>query len=340
MGLVWAVIGAELRQLLRDVNTLVFTVCFPLFLFPVVVWGFSQVEAIREGWEERLVPKVVVPDALAAALPDTVERVFDGATADAVVTLEGRQITIGWDAGEPVSELARRRLVDVLDEPWEVVSTDVAPATEALTAAIAASLPGILVVLGVVASLYPAVEVVVADRERGTLETTLVTAAPRWVFMAGKLVSVGALTLLAVLATLVGALVTLFHLAAVTGSEIGLPPIRLLGVLPLAVITSLTGASLALLAAAPMRTFKQAQNTTTGVSMVVLTAAVVGMLPHSELAAPLALVPVTNAVLVMRFALLGEPVGAWAVLAVAQLLIITAVSTGWAARTMARGDRG
>lgn len=337
MRLVLAVIGAELRQLTRDVNTLLFTVCFPLFLFPVVVWGFSQADSLRAGWEEQLHPRVVVPEALAASLPATLERVMDPATADAVVTLVGRQITVNWQGGDPVSELARTRLVEALDEPWEVEATDVAPETEALAAAIAAALPGVLVVLGVVASLYPAVEVVVADRERGTLETTLVTAAPRWVFMAGKLASVGTLTLLAVLATLLGALVTIFHLAVVTGAEIGLPPARLLAVVPLAAITSLTGASLALLAAAPMHTFKQAQNTTTGVSMVVLSAAVLGMLPHSQLVAPLGYVPITNAVLVMRFALLGEPVGGWAWLAVGQLMLITIVATRWAARTMAGG---
>lgn len=339
MRLVLAVMGAELRQLLRDVNTLVFTVCFPLLLFPTVVWGFSQADALRAGWEEQLRPRVVVPDELAASLPETVERVVDAESADAVVTVVGRQVTILWEGGEPISELASRRLVEALDEPWEVVATDVAPATEALAAAIAAALPGVLVVLGVVASLYPAVEVVVADRERGTLETTLVTAAPRWVFMVGKLTSVGVLTLLAVLATLLGALVTIFHLAMVTGADVGLPPMRLLAVVPLAAVTSLTGASLALLAAAPMNTFKQAQNTTTGVSMVVLMAAVLGMLPHSQLVAPLAFVPITNAVLVMRFALLGEPVGGWAALALAQLLVITVVATRWAASTMAKGER-
>ncbi len=338
MRLLVAVLGSELRQLLRDVNTLLFSVMFPLFLFPVVIWLYSQAGQLSEGWEEQLRPRVVVPEELAAELPDTVERVGAAELADAVVTLTGREVMVAWQGGDPVSELAQRRLVDALDDPWEVESHDLAPASEALTSVIARVLPGILVVLGVMASLYPAVEVVVADRERGTLETTLVTAAPRWVFMAGKLASVGVVTLLALLATLLGAMVTLFHLAVLTHAEIGLPPARLLAVLPLAGITSLTGAALALVAAAPARSFKQAQNTTTGVSLLVMTAAVLGMLPHAQLTAPLGFVPVCNAVLVMREVLLGQPVGGWAWVAVAQLGLIAGVATWGAARTMANGE--
>ena len=317
MRLLWAVVGAELRQLLRDVNTLLFTVFFPLFLFPLIIWLHAQASQLSEGWEEQLRPRVVVPEAFAGELPETLQRVAEGEPADAVVTVSGRVLSIAWQGGDAVSELAQRRLLGALDDPWEWESHDVAPASEASASVLARVLPGILVVLGVMASLYPAVEVVVADRERGTLETTLVTAAPRWVFMAGKLAGVGLLTLLALGAALLGALVTLFHLAVLTHTEIGLPPLRLLAMLPLAAVTSLTGASLALLAAAPARSFKQAQNTTTAVSIVVMTAAVLGMLPHAKLAAPLGFVPIANAVVVMRELLLGAPVGAWGAVAVA-----------------------
>ena len=186
------------------------------------------------------------------------------------------------------------------------------------------------------ASLYPAVEAVVADRERGTLETSLVTAAPRWVFVAGKLVSVGAITLVAMVATLVGAMITLYHLASLTGRPIGLPPARLLLMLPLASATALTGAAISLVAAAPTRSFKQAQNTTTAAATVVMMAAMAGMLPHAELSGGLGFIPVTNTILVMRELLMGRAPTGWAALAAVELLAIGGIAVAGASRSLGR----
>jgi sodium transport system permease protein len=331
-----AVLGAELRQLLRDLNTLLFSVLFPLFLFPLVVWAFSQAQGLADGWREGLRPRVAAPAALAAELPDTVEVVAPDAPAEVTVTQKGSTVKVRYRSADPVAAEGKDRVVAALDHPWTVDTHDVAPDDQALTAALARVLPGLLVVLAALASMFPAVEAVVADRERGTLETSLVTAAPRWVFVAGKLVSVGVVTLVAMASTLVGALVTLAHLASLTGAAIGLPPLRLLTILPLAAGTALAGAALALLAAAPMRSFKQAQNTVTMVSTTLMGAACVGMLPRAELDGALGFVPVTNAVLVMREVLLGHPPWGWAAVAAAELVLVAGVATTWAARSMGR----
>ncbi len=337
MRVLLAVLDAELRQLLRDINTMLFSVMTPLFLFPLMLFLFSQGQALVDGWEESLRPRVVVPDALAAELPDNVQRV-SGPDADATVVLDGRTVTVRYRSGDPVSDLARRRLVDALDEPWDIESHDVAPEKEALASVLAQMLPGLLVTLAVIASMYPAMEAVVADRERGTLETTLVTAAPRWAFVAGKLVSVGLITLLAMTATLVGALVTLFHLAFLIDAPIGLPPARLVAFLPLAALTALAGASISLVAAAPARSFKQAQNTASTAAAVVMLLAVLGMLPKAELGPELGFIPITNAVLSMRQVLLGNSIGVWGAVAVVELLVIGGLATGWTARTLSREE--
>lgn len=331
-----AVLGAELRQLLRDINTLLFSVLFPLFLFPGVIWLYAQASGFVEGWEGGLRPRVAAPLELAAELPDTVEVVAPGLPAEVVVEQDGRGIRVAYQSADPLSALGERRVMAALDHPWEIQSHDIAPADQALAGVLARVVPALLVVLSVMASLYPAVEAVVADRERGTLETTLVTAAPRWVFVAGKLASVGIITLVALVASLAGALVTLAHLAWLTGASMGLPPLRWLVVLPIAAVTALTGASLALLAAAPTRSFKQAQNTATVASSVVMLAAVLGILPHASLEDGLGWVPVTNAILVMRDVLLGQSPGGWTAIALAQLLAIGALATAWTVRTLGR----
>lgn len=330
------VLGAELRQLLRDVNTLLFSVFFPLFLFPGLIWFYSQSMEFVVGWEESLRPRVSAPAALAAELPDTLQIVGSGEPADATILQEGGVIRVAYRSADPVSALAQRRVMDALDDPWEIDAHDVAPPDEALTGVMARVIPALLVILAVMASLYPAVEAVVADRERGTLETTLVTASPRWVFVAGKLASVGVITLVAMVATGAGALVTLGHLALVSGASIGIPPLRLLIALPVGAVTALTGASLALVAAAPTRSFKQAQNTSTGAASVVMFAAMLGMLPRASLDEGFGWLPVTNAILVMRELLLGHSPGLWVVVALGQLVIITTVATAWTARSLGK----
>lgn len=331
-----AVLTAELRQLLRDTNTLLFSVLFPLFLFPLVVWLFSQADALADGWQEGLRPRVAASAELASELPDTLEVVAPGTPADVTVVRSGTAVTVRYQGADPVSALGQARVVEALDQPWEVQSHDIAPSDQALSAVLARILPGLLVVLAIMASMFPAVEAVVADRERGTLETSLVTAAPGWVFVAGKLASVGVITLVAMVSTLAGALVTLVHLASLTGATIGLPPARILAIVPLASVTALAGAALALFAAAPARSFKQAQNTVTAATTVLMGAACLGMLPHSELAGGLGFVPVTNAVLVMRELLLGQTPYGWAAVAVAELVAVAVLATAWTTRSLGR----
>ncbi|MBM4364791.1 MAG: ABC transporter permease [Deltaproteobacteria bacterium] len=328
---------AELRQVARDVNTVLLTVLFPLFLFPGAVWGMTQVGSLREGWEERLRPAVAVEGAAREPLPaDVVEAV--GTPAAARLTWRPGEVEIAYRASDPESVIARDRLVDAFDDPWPLETHDVAPASEALSVVVARVVPLILVVLSLFASMYPAVEAVVADRERGTQETSLSTAAPRWVFLAGKLVAVAAITLFAVSAAVLSAAATLVHVAVLVGADIAVDPLRLLAIFPLAVLTALYGACVSLLAAAPTRSFKQAQNTASAAVTAVMLLALVGVLPRAELDSGLGWLPVSNAVLVMRAWLEGDAPWGWTGVAAGELLLLGAASVWLATRWLRPGS--
>ncbi|MBM4389545.1 MAG: ABC transporter permease subunit [Deltaproteobacteria bacterium] len=321
----------------RDVNTLLLTVLFPLFLFPGAVWGMTQVESMREGWEEGLRPRVTVEGDAREPLPENVVEAIDR-PAVARLTWRESEVEIAYRASDPESVIARDRLVDALDDPWPLEVHDVAPPGEALSVVVARVVPLILVVLSLFASMYPAVEAVVADRERGTQETSLSTAAPRWVFLAGKLVAVAAITLFAVSASVLSAAATLVHVAVLVGAEIALDPLRLLAIFPLAVLTALYGACVSLLAAAPTRSFKQAQNTASAAVTAVMLLALVGVLPRAELGSGLGWLPVSNAVLVMRAWLEGETPWAWTGVAAGELLLLGVASVWLATRWLRPGS--
>ncbi len=328
---------AELRQVARDVNTLLLTVLFPLFLFPGAVWGMTQVDALRAGWEERLRPPVsVTGDALQPLPVDVIAAPSERAVAR--LTWRPSEVEIAYFASNPESVIARDRLVAAFDHPWPVDVHDVAPPDEALAVVVARIVPLVLVVLSLFASMYPAVEAVVADRERGTQETSLSTAAPRWVFLAGKLVAVAAITIFAVAASVLSAAATLVHVAVLVGVDIALDPLRLLAIFPLAVLTALYGACVSLLAAAPTRSFKQAQNTASAAVTAVMMLALVGVLPRAELDSGLGWLPVSNAVLVMRAWLEGDSPWGWSAVAVVELVALGAGSVVLATRWLRPGS--
>ncbi len=336
MRLWWAVLEAELRQQLRDGNTLLFSVLVPCFLFPGLLWGYSQAAALAEGWAESARPTVAVPADLAAELPDTLVRVEPGAPADAEVVHDGAALVVRYAGGDPLADLAADRLMDALDHPWPVESVDIAPPKEALVGAVAGAIPMLLVVLSAMASQYPALEAMVADRERNVVETVLVTAAPRSVFVLGKLASVAIITLMSMGATLVGTVVTLLHLALMSERTLGLPPARLVLLVPFAALAALAAAAFSLVAAAPVRSFKQGQNTMSLATLVPMSLAMAALAPGASLAAPWGLVPITNAVLCMRELLLDKPLGVWGWVAAGELVALVLVAGGIAARSLSR----
>ncbi len=326
------VLVKELRETLRDVNALLFSVLFPLLFFPTVVWLYTQVDAYTRGQAEA--PRIEVHGDV--PLPENAERVDAG--GDVVARREGDVVRVTYRSTDPASSRALAAIQGSVDALWPITYTDVAPADESLAQALGRAVPLLLVVFSMLGGLYPAVEAVVAERERGTVETTLVTAAPRWVFFAGKLGAVLSLALLALVTNLVAIGVTFAHLLGLLGVEIVFPVGRLIATLPIAACAAVFSSSLSLLAAAPTRSFKQAQNTTSAAATAICALAGLGMVPGTELDLGWCLIPITNAVLVMSDLISGRPVGGWAWLTAAQLLGLSAITLYACARIATRGE--
>ncbi len=332
--LLWVVLGKELRETLRDINTVLFSLLFPLFFYPFLLWFYSQASAYLVGAEEGVRPTVSAPADLRARLPDTVAIVEAG--ADVTLTQSGRDVTLAYRSTSPMSERGRALVGPALEKTPKIESHDIAPKQEQLFAIIAGVLPGLIVTMSLLGSLYPAVEAVIAERERGTLETSMLTAAPRWVFFAGKVGSVVVITLASLAANILSLALTITHTLVLLKVPLTLPPARLLTIVPMAAVASFAGAALCLLAAVPTRDFKQAQNTTSAVATVGMSLAALAMLPRMELTGAMQWVPLANAVLVMREMLLGHEVGGPAIIVTAELLGIAVLAVVVGARLAGR----
>lgn len=321
-----AAVVAELRQALRDTNTLLFSLLFPLLFIPFVLWLASQASTLVDSWEKSLVPRVAAAAELSADIPEKVMWVPPGSPADAVLTSNGADYRLDYPGTNPTSLVAVKRLRAAFAPAFEIKRHDLAPRSERFISAVSAGLPMLILVMAAVAGMYPAIEAVVADRERGTLDTSLVTAAPRWIFPVAKLISVGAVTLVAVLGCVLSTLASIAHFALVFGVELDLPLGRLLALLPLAALGALVSAAVATASASPARDFKQAQNfTTTACSLLLLLPMISIAAPEAPVTPANGFVPYLNLTLVMRDIIRGEAHLGWIAVSTFESLAIVAV---------------
>jgi sodium transport system permease protein len=187
-----------------------------------------------------------------------------------------------------------------------------------------------------IAGFYPAVEAAVGERERGTLETTLVCAASPSVVFAGKLACVFFIVTVATIVNCGAFLLSLWQLLNLLEVDqklvvdVGFG--TWLGVLGCSVLAALVLNAWEMLAVIRARDFKQAQNIASVFLIVGMGAGVVGALEGIGPELGFGLVPVTNLVLVMREAIAGRDIWPWAPIAVCLNLLLVAIPVLLAAR--------
>lgn len=172
-------------------------------------------------------------------------------------------------------------------------------------------LPIIFVVMVAIGCFYPAVDAVAGERERGTWETLVSTAANRRSIVAAKYLAVASLGGLAGLLNVVAVLVTVKPIFAPLLGEMGKKvefslPLAALPVLVLAAVL-LAGfvAAGMMIFASFARTFKEGQAMITPFYLLIMLPVIFLQVPGLSLTPALALVPVVNLTLMVREAISG-----------------------------------
>lgn len=165
--------------------------------------------------------------------------------------------------------------------------------------------PILFVSMGILGAFFPAVDVTAGERERGTLETTLLLPVPRAGIHLGKVAAVTAAATIAAALNLIGValagerlLASLAHEGV--GDAIAIPWARLAALLPLGVVFLACASALLVAAASCTDTFRQGQSLLGAVQIVLLAPAFVALLPGLEPTRGLACVPVVQTVLAFR----------------------------------------
>ena len=376
----WEVTVAELRRTLRDPHVVAYLVA-PVALYPLLLWGLLNLQVYEtsrlhadpvrvrvEGADSVRVPlESALRERRFEVLRDSPESPHD---APVDIALVARDDGVAWQleahhaSTRPRSRRAMNQLRRALGEirverakslvqargvgfpPAYVVHPNPLNGADRFAQSLIGVVVGYIGVFAILLSgVYPAIDLVVAERERSTLETLLVAAVPRWVLLLGKTAACGVITWLAALGNMGSLTLVLLHLQATLpgvmprGPLIGGDPVGFSLVLPVLAATALLVASLNITVALLARTFKEGEMMGTALLIAgVLPGFVVVVAVMAGETSGLELIPIGNAMLAVQLAAVGDLGLGTAVLIASENLALALVALVVAGGLMARED--
>jgi sodium transport system permease protein len=225
--------------------------------------------------------------------------------------------------------------------PFEVTEAPVAGGGSLATLLLSAIVPYTLVLGAFTGGIYAAFDQVAGEKERGTLETLLVSPASRRDIVLGKFGAVVGVCLVSSVLSLVGLVIPFvsgfkaFDWLSAGGVRFGAPAV--LVVLSVLLPLSVLFAGLLLAVSTFARNQKEAQTYLGSLFPLVLAPAMIGMILGAEGAAwPLALIPILNTSLIIKQALAASYDGAFIALAFAASAVYAAGALAFATRLFQR----
>jgi len=206
--------------------------------------------------------------------------------------------------------LKARGLPLTLPDPVKLEEEDKATSRAMGAKILAGALPLMVVLMVLLGAFYPAIDLTAGEKERGTLETLLVSPVRRTDVITGKFLVVATIALATGLLNL-GSIGLSFFLGFRTFLDMAKLPLSLpwshLGLTVLALVpASIFYAAVMLAVAALARSFKEAQNLLTPIYMVFMMPSMLAMLPWIKLTPVSAMVPAVNIALLTREIISGK----------------------------------
>jgi sodium transport system permease protein len=194
--------------------------------------------------------------------------------------------------------------VDLILQPVQVNTVSAASERQRGGWALGQIVPMILVLMTITGAIYPAIDLTAGERERGTLETLIVTPVPILHLIIGKFLVVATVGLITA-ALNVASVAATMHFGGLTRAISAEMPIQIpVVIFPLILVCLIPFALLfsAILVAVCSfaRTFKEAQNYVMPVIIIAMVPAFSVMLPGVRLKGVLLVLPVGNMVLLTR----------------------------------------
>ena len=259
-----------------------------------------------------------------------------------------------WKKSIVAVRLSRDQKTANYTEPIRVKAEDVATDREVGGSVWAKLFPFLLVMMSLTGAFYPAVDICAGEKERGTMETLLISPASRTEIVIGKFLTVMLASVMTATLNLVSMGLTGLHMATKVasgamahgggreaGSELAPPTLQaavwmVVLLVPLAAFFSAVCIALAVLA----KSMKEGQYYMTPLYLVTLPLVFLTLAPGVELDLFYSLVPITGVALLLRALILGsyDVAFRYFVPVMVPTLIYAAVALRWAIDQFQRED--
>jgi sodium transport system permease protein len=353
----------EVKHMLRDRHTMIYTVAIPLFFYPFTLFAVLQSVTVIRGWKDQHVSTVLFdtsqseplmqrllendaklrllptdsPERDGKKTPDHYRELLIDKTVDAVLSLSRRarvnagnpedsvgsvQAEIFYSSVRDNSVAAKSRLeaslislreslltlkVQDLDqgegflEVINVEQNDFASGERKANFVLSLILPLLMVVIIVMGAFYPALDATAGERERRTLETTLIAPVSRRSIVVAKYLAVCAMAMLAFLLNFASMTFSLKHvLVQINVQSFRIPWTSMVIVTLAATVLAGLVTALLLLLAFRARSFKEGQSYMSPVYLIAVLPVALTFSPDVELNSTLASIPIVNVTLVFR----------------------------------------
>jgi sodium transport system permease protein len=334
----------EVREILRDRRTLI-AIGLAALATPIVLLVISQVSTRTATQTYTVGYSGDIPTGLDILLTATglkLEQVADPEAAakqqvDIGVVFQPAQIDEYYDPTRQSAQIADTRVQTVLGQynaakaaaalkekgvdpgvlnPLPVrIHPLSSPVKAAGNAFLSFFLPYILVTMVLTGGLSAALDTSAGERERKTLESLLLTPTPRSRILLGKILAVGLVSLVAAIAAIGSMLLALTQIPLL-GTRVALSPLGAIVMLWLAVLLAGSFSSLTLALGTLAKSFRQGQAYATPLYFItIFPASIILFIPDFNPNLAYYLIPILNAVLVLRDAIVHNAV-AWPALGV------------------------
>lgn len=191
---------------------------------------------------------------------------------------------------------------EYLLEPVEFKWEDNASTEESVGNILGKILPFLLITSILMGALYPAIDTTTGEKERGTLETLLTLPVRNDELIMGKFLAVATVSVVSALLNLISmAFMGVFLSQMLSASSESADSIDLIGFIPAVIIVILCVIAFALFISAITmcvttfaKSFKEANNYTTPLLLVVMLTGYIGFIPNIEFTSLMAAIPVVN----------------------------------------------
>jgi sodium transport system permease protein len=362
MRAAWIVYRKELQEILRDRRTLL-AIGLAALATPLVLFAITQVSTktatqaytigysgdIPTGLEILLratgLKLVPVADPAAAAKgdvdlgvafrPNAIDEYYDPSRQGAQIADVRLQTVLGqYQAAQAEAALRSRGIDPGILTPLKFVSHPLSsPVQAASNAFLSFFLPYILITMILTGGFSAALDSSAGERERRTLEGLLLTPAPRSHVLLGKIAAITTISLVAAVAAIVSMFVALSQIEAPGGggsaNHIGLSASVVPVMVWLALLIAVSFSAVTLALGTLAKSFRQGQAYVTPLYFItILPASLVLFIPDFNPSLAYYMIPILNAVLVLRDAIVHDSIG-WAPLAVTTVSLLATGALSW-----------